>query len=173
MIIKAIGMTCITLGLICTIFLGINGCYANYKWNRDIESWWELADKSSTIEAKSEYIQKFVEALDSQKLTGYNAIIFKTPNNNIEKNIEAVKTLNKRLQDIKGMKPDSFEYNQAIQQITAQEQGEATKLIKILFGGWLLHSGYWYLWDWILAIIIFFLLLLFTIGGILLSGVFD
>ena len=144
------GMFCIVFGL----FLIISGVFATYKWNRDVESWWKLADKSSTLEAKNKYMQKFIEALEKQNLSRHDAIFLKTSDNDLQENLEAVKTLGKRLEQIKEMSPNSFEYNQAIQQITAQEQGEASKLINTLFWGWLLHNGYWYIWDWILIIFI-------------------
>jgi hypothetical protein len=53
------------------------------------------------------------------------------------------------LNEVQGMDVTSFAYQTSIQQITQQEQGEADHLMETLAGGWKLHGGYWYVWDWI------------------------
>lgn len=136
------------------IFLIIQELRATYRWERDIGSYWTLADKQSTIAAKAVYIEKFVVAIEKEKITGYNAVIFKTPDNDVSKNVEALKTLRDRLNEIKNLNPESFAYQTAIQQITAQEQGEAQGMISQIQGCWLLHNGYWYVWNWIGGILI-------------------
>lgn len=157
----------VAVGLI--VVLGIGGCNSWYKYSKNIGSYWELADKSSTIEAKSENIDAFVKAIKSEKFAENNAIIFRTPDNSFANNLKALETLQKRLQDIKKIKPDSFEYNQAIQQITAQEQGEATKMLDVIHQCWILEN-YWYLWDWLLFISIIVIVLLIVIGGVLINA---
>ena len=125
---------------------------SGYEWQLLAGSQWHLADRSSTLEAKSQYINSFMLALESMKekgmLSEYNALFLKTPQNNTENNIKALKTLQNRLGEVGTMDTKSFEYNQAIQQITAQEQGEAQALINDLFGSFqLMH--YRYVWGWI------------------------
>ena len=126
--------------------------FANYNWEK-IESNWTLADRSSTIEQKSKYMNLFLGELDELysvgKIAQYNALIFKTPKNNSKNNIDAVRSLSSRLDEIKTLSPSSFEYNQAIQQITAQEQGEAEAMIRTIRGAYVLGS-YWYVWSWYL-----------------------
>ena len=63
-------------------------------------------------------------------------------------NFEALKSLQKRLQEIKKLDPNSFEYNTAIQQITAQEQGEAASMLCVFHGCWI-KEHYPLLWCWI------------------------
>lgn len=120
-----------------------------YDYQNKYASYWELADKSSTIEEKSRYIDKFVERLESSGLNGsYNAIIYPTPTNSFDYNLNALKSLQARLQEIKTMDVRSFEYQTAIQQITGQEQGEAREMLSELQGSWN-KVHYFYYWDWI------------------------
>lgn len=143
-------VTLIFLALL--IFLEVR---ANFTWKRDYHQLWSLADKSSTIPAKQQYINKFVETLKAGKERGRfadnDAIFLKTPDNAFDSNLKAVETLAQRLTEIQGMNPNSFEYNTAIQQITAQEQGEAHKLIDVLKGCYVLEN-YPLVWGWIGAI---------------------
>ena len=61
--------------------LFIGACIeSNYRWNKNYMSYCNIADRSSTIEAKSDYIDKFVSRLESLPYTGkYDAIFLKTP----------------------------------------------------------------------------------------------
>jgi hypothetical protein len=108
---------------------------ANYKFKTDYLSDWVLADKSSTLVAKSEYIDKFVENLQIGEQSGdfstHSAFFLKNDANAFSENLKALKTLQSRLYEVRSMDPSSFEYNNAIQQITAQEQGEASEMINV------------------------------------------
>lgn len=133
---------------------------SDYQYETKIQSYWELADKASTIEKKSEYIDKFVKALEDSKLNGkYNAIFLTTPDNSFDANLEMLKTLQTRLHEIQLMDIKSFEYQTAIQQITQQEQGEALNMLAIFHSIWL-KDNYILLWDWIFIIEILIILVL-------------
>lgn len=158
------------LGIIFLIVAVSSGSYQIYFWvisdynyEKDILYNWNLADKSSTLEAKAEYINKFIEALQRTPMSEYNAIFLKTPDNNVQNNINAVITLRDRLNEIKGMNPESFEYQTAIQQITAQEQGEADKMLSMINGGYLLKN-YPIIWGWYGVVFMFLWFSLFLIG---------
>ena len=140
------GILLVLLGVVSLVGLIWLIVYANYQWDNSVLSNWSLADKSSTIQAKSDYINKFVLALKSNDLADNDALIYKTADNNCANNIQAVATLQGRLEEIKGMNPASFEYQQAIQQITAQEQGQASEMLSNLHGCWLKTHWYW-LWN--------------------------
>jgi len=151
--------------LVCLLFLSVYGSIkSKYEWQLMAGSQWNLADRSSTLDAKYKYINSFVLSLESMKekhmLSEYNALFLKTPQNKTENNIKAIKTLQERLYEIIAMDTKSFEYNQAIQQITSQEQGEATELINDLFGSFQIHN-YWYAWDWIFVVFWFTTIILF------------
>lgn len=138
---------------------------ANYEWSNSVLSNWTLADKSSTLEAKSGYIDKFVQALQSNNLADNNALIYKTADNNCQNNIQAVSTLKDRLNQIKGMDETSFQYQQAIQQITAQEQGQADDMISALHGCWL-KTHHYFLWNVFTAVGMFAGLILMLFVGV-------
>lgn len=139
------------------IFLGIGiiglqiiaGIWANYEYKKKVESFWNLADKSSTISEKSLYIDEFVNALENENLQGtHDAIIFKNNDNSFDYNFKALKSLQSRLQEIETMDIKSFEYQTAIQQITQQEQGEAYKMLCDISGAWHLKN-FPIIWDWL------------------------
>ncbi len=121
----------------------------SYEYSTGFESYWELAYKSSSILEKSKYVNIFVEKLDSSGLNGqYDAIFYETPNNSFDRNLDALKSLRDRLEEIKTMDVSSFEYQTAIQQITAQEQGNAQGMLYVLSGTWA-KENYFLLWGWI------------------------
>lgn len=162
---KIIGTLLIVVSIALTILLAWKAIYANYQWTNEVYSNWTLSDKSSTLEAKSSYMDKFVSALQSANLADNNALIYKTADNNCANNVDAVSTLRDRLQQIKGMDENSFQYQQAIAQITQQEQGEATTMLDTLQGCWM-KTHYYYLWNvfYILGMIAA-LILLFIVGA--------
>ena len=160
-----------TLAIIGMFMLGsliITDTVAHYKYEKNYSQLWELADKSSTIQAKQQYISQFVSALKIGKTNDMfadnDAIFLKTPNNSFESNLKAVETLSSRLMEIQNMDPKTFEYNTAIQQITAQEQGEAHKLIEIFYSCYKL-SNYFIVWGWIGGFFIT-VSVLFTVVGL-------
>lgn len=131
---------------------GITGIFGWYTYNKEIGSYWSLADKSSSIDKKSEYIDKFVGALELSGLSGkYNAVFLTTPDNSFDYNLDALKTLQARLHEISNMDVTSFEYQTAIQQITAQEQGEAEAMLSVFYGVWW-KKNHPLLWNWICGV---------------------
>lgn len=156
----------VVLGLLLAVFMivQIRGCVVNnYELDIGYMSYWSLADKSSTLEAKREYLSKFAQALDSGYKAGdfaaYNATSLKTPDNSFARNLTAVKTLVHRLDDISKMDVTSFQYNTAIEQITKQEQGEASAMMTVFEGCYTLENRP-YLWGWIGGLVFVFELLL-------------
>jgi hypothetical protein len=138
----------------------------SYEYENNISAEWELADKSSTIPAKAEHIDKFVTSLESANLHGeYDAEFYKTNNNSFDTNFSALKTLQSRLHEIAGMNPSSFEYQTAIQQITAQEQGEAHAMLSVIEGSWY-HKYHFFLWSWMCGVtVVLGIVILLVIGG--------
>lgn len=140
----------LTIGLALWAVVGLGvAVYADFEYTRDVQSYWELADKASTLKQKAEYVTQFAQAVDSAGLAGtHNALFLKTPDNSFDANRRALASLQGRLEEIMGMDTKSFEYQQAILQITQQEQGEAQRMLKVLEGCWFKeHYRLW--WDWI------------------------
>ena len=155
------------IGLIVMIFFAVIG---NYQYERDYESYWNLAVKASTIQQKAEYVNKFVDGFKGKGYEGdYNAIFLKTPDNSFDKNLEALESLKTRLDQIQKMNVSSFEYQTAIQQITAQEQGEAQEMLKVFSGIWW-KKNYFPLWQWVAGFEVAFCLFLIVAGLIIREG---
>jgi hypothetical protein len=133
------------LSLLVQLIIGIK---ASYSWNNEYLSYWELADRSSSLPAKTEHISTFITKLENSNSASHNAIFLTTPANSFQGNLDALKTLLVRLKEIQGMDPTSFQYNTAIQQITAQEQGEAQEIIKTLRGCYM-KGNYFIVWNWV------------------------
>jgi len=111
---------------------------AEYTFTNQYSNYWNLADKSSTLKAKKDYIDKYVQALETgykeKRFANHDAVWLKTPDNEFASNLAALKTLADRLGEIQNMDPSSFQYNTAIEQITKQEQGEARAMSEVLYG---------------------------------------
>jgi hypothetical protein len=160
-----IGVGCAAFALFMIILNIICGVMATYAFENQYKSYWELSDRSSTLQAKEQYISQFVEAIQSNrdKFADYNAIFLKTPQNSLDKNLQAVITLRDRLKDIEQMNETSFEYQTAIQQITAQEQGEAQNMLGDIQGCYFLES-YPLIWGWLLLINVFIIVICASIS---------
>ena len=160
---KIIGISLIIISVILLcIYIGIF-LYASWQYENTISNSWGLAEKASTIDLKSDYIDKFVKALEESKLQGTNAyLIFKTPYSSFDQNMITLKSLQSRLQEIKTLDINSFAYQTAIQQITAQEQGEANRMLEIFSECWL-RIHYVYLWS-LYGVLVFIGILI--IGGV-------
>lgn len=137
------------VGLITFLVWGISAeIVADYEYENTIGSYWNLSEKASSLELKSDYLDKFVVAVENAQLSGNDALWLKTPDNSVELNIIALHSLQSRMHEIKGMDVKSLAYQQAISQITAQEQGEATKMLDVIAGKWYLDKHI-LLWGWI------------------------
>jgi hypothetical protein len=164
---KITGMSMVFIPIILLFFTTKSCISYHYEYSKEISSNWDLADKSSTIAEKSRYIDKFVMALEQSGLKGkYNAIIFPTPNNSFDANLKALKSLQSRLQEIQTMDVTSFQYQTAIQQITAQEQGEAQDMLSVFSGIWLKEKNI-LLWDWIMGLVVTLSLICLCVGAMI------
>lgn len=165
---KKIGIFLIVVGSILLISLFTFAVIGSYQLKKEITSYWYLANKYSTAAKKLEYIDLFVQKLENSNLKGkYDAIILKTPDNSFDLNLEALKSLQIRLHEIKNMNVSSFEYQTAMHQITEQER-EATSMISELKGVWL-KENYPLLWGWIAFIQVLSYLGFVIIGLIILN----
>jgi hypothetical protein len=147
----------ILIASVLTIVFQVTSCTRGVAaYQEDYEYHWNLADKSSTIDAKKRHVENFYNALEMGYARGefasYNAIIFQNPNNKFTENLKALKTLKDRLDEVDQMDPKTFEYNTAIQQITQQEQGEASEMLSNFSQSYML-SEHPISWDWISGVI--------------------
>jgi hypothetical protein len=73
------------------------------------------------------------------------------------------------LDEIQKMNVASFEYQTAIQQITAQEQGEAQAMLEVFSGIWW-KNNYIFLWEWIAGLEVVFCIFLIAFGLVRMGG---
>lgn len=167
---KTFAVFLILFGSLFAISRGILRIYVSYEYTNEIGCNWDLSERASTIAQKSEYMTKFMKALEAAKLDGVNSnLIMETPESDFTQNMKALKSLQQRLIDISGMDENSFAYQTALQQITAQEQGEAHDMLDNLKECWKRQSHYT-IWNELIGI--GFLILQFiciVIGCVILS----
>jgi hypothetical protein len=170
---KIIGIILIIAFVIIASVRFINHIRIRYEYINKISSYWDLSEKASTIKLKSEYINKFVTALEKSGLQGMNdALFFPTPSTDFDQNFITLKSLQKRLIDIDTMNIQSFAYQTAIQQITQQEQGEGKCMTDVFKGCWLKEHYYTY-WSEFFIIISVIIELIILIVGLVLIGTFE
>lgn len=171
--IKALGYLLIVASVIILTLQIRSLILSRYTYEKQFSSMWALADKSSTIPAKQQYITQFLTALKVGETNGvfadYNATWLKTPNNSFAANVKAIQTLSDRLTQIQDMDPASFQYNTAIQQITAQEQGEAHRMLAV-FEGCYDRACYPIIWGWI-GVILFTLSVVALFVGLMILAI--
>lgn len=79
---KAFGIFLVVIGTIGLLAIMIAGVVCHYQWNSSIGSYWDLSEKASSIALKSDYLDKYVAALENAGLHGsHDAVWFRTPNN--------------------------------------------------------------------------------------------
>jgi hypothetical protein len=137
----------VVVGLVFGIIGGISEFRADYAYDNSIGSFWDLSEKASTLQQKSEYLDQYVQAIETARFAPNDAVIFPTPNNSYQQNMVALKSLQGRMHQIAGVDERSFAYQTAIQQITAQEQGEGDALTDTLKSCWFLEN-HSVLWGW-------------------------
>lgn len=173
---KTLGYFLIFAGVIMGTLQIRSSILSNYTYEKQYGNLWELADKSSTIPAKQQYITQFLNTLRAGQTNGdfadYNATWLKTPNNSFASNVKALQTLSERLTQIQDMNPESFQYNTAIQQITAQEQGEAHRMLAV-FEGCYDRECYPIIWGWIGVVFTLSLVAAIIVGLILLAVAYE
>lgn len=133
------------ISLVYTIGLITVRVFADYQFENEIEAYWSLSVKASTIERKSQYLDQYVSALEHARLADHDAMFLKHPDNEVAQNMVALKSLQGRMHEIFTMDPSSFAYQQAMQQISGQEQDAPNKVFE---GAWFLEN-HPLLWDWV------------------------
>lgn len=131
-------------------FIGCSGSaiLADYDYSKNVQSYWALSDKASTLQQKSAYLDQFCAAVEQAGLAENDALFLTTPDNSTAQNLVALHSLQDRMHEIIEMDPTSFAYQTAIQQITAQEQGEAKAMLSEFEGAWY-KAHHFFLWQWV------------------------
>jgi hypothetical protein len=160
---RIVGWVLVVLSIVLFTVYGFGALSVHNRVMNSSLSYWNLADKSSTLEAKCDNIDKFVAAINKETFTTNNAWLYPNINNSIEYNKAALLTLQKRLHEIKRLDPNSLAYATSIQQITAQEQGEAQYMIGEIYGC-LYKATYSMYWGWLSVLILTLYSIIFIVG---------
>lgn len=164
---RSTGIGFLILSVMGIIFQVTKYIQASYYFEKNYSYTWKLAERGSTIEIKRQKLQEFAKLLhESQEFSEYDAVFLKTGANSFVNNLAALDTLVDRLSQIQKMSPISFEYNTAIQQITAQEQGEAQEMLQVFYHCYLLGQ-YPTVWCWIEATVWMIIFLVTAVGVVL------
>lgn len=108
----------ILLELFCVPFV----MYTGYKWNQQVENYFILSDKASTIDKKLEYLKIYKQTLMDKGLnTGESAFFFHTPLTDLSRQMGILDTLISRLESASKLSENSLEYQQALKQISTDE----------------------------------------------------
>lgn len=108
--------------ILALITLGIVSGLAHYFYSKNVQSYYSLSVKSSTADKKLDYLIQYENKLLNYGLTsGSAAIIFKTPDNDAYHQYQVLLTIKERLEVISQMDMDSFEYQQALYELSRTE----------------------------------------------------
>ena len=112
---------CLVFWLVCTLTLGVTAYLVGYSFDRDAGAYLMLTDDASVAPAKLAYLEQYREAVHTI-VTGDNArLVWSTPQTSVANQFFVLDTLVERVTQVAQMDPASFEYQQAMLQITGQE----------------------------------------------------
>jgi len=131
-----------------SLIFGVVGARTAYGFWRDVDSYRRLAVAASTADAKLAYLATYRELLGRElKPEHYGALVLKTPANRVDQNLDVLDTLLIRLREAQKMDPESFQYQQAMFQLTEHEFENSG----VFSRAWMLEHGgalqyLWILW---------------------------
>lgn len=134
--------------------LFVRGCIVGgYSYSVKVEQYLSLADDASTAKAKLAYLHGYKKSIRTHIVRNDARYIFKKIRLTRDEQLKIIDTLLQRLTTTSEMDPKSFEYQQAMAQLSGQEFNHTLEDIDyILWNCWLRQhpssyfiSGYW-LW---------------------------
>ena len=156
---KALGICMVIMGIVLFIVSIVFVICFEYSYDKNFGQYLKLADDASTAKVKLDYFRQYKEAvMEIQRENA--AYVFKQRQYTKSEQLKILDSLLKRLEDTSEMNEKSFEYQQAMYQISGQELNHTLNRINEIFKSCYLRSGamaYWCIWNWIPMIIIFIL----------------
>lgn len=108
------------------------GIYTAYHYNVDCGQYLSLADDASTANAKLVYLKEYKDAVSQIKEENAN-YIFQQKRYTKSEQLKVLDTLINRLEITSQMDVKSFEYQQAMYQISGQEMNHTLEVINSVF----------------------------------------
>jgi len=121
-----------------TTYYGFVAGLRNYHYSVDMGQYLKLADDSSLPKDKADYLIKYKDSVLQNVTREQGRYIFKQDRFTKTIQLKNLDSLIKRLQDIAILTPDSFAYQQGMEQISGQEFDHTIQEIDTVF------SGCWY-----------------------------
>ena len=150
---KKLGITIIVLCVVLWIFLLIHGMiYYGYWYDVKVGQYVKLSDDASTADVKLQYLVKYAEQVKSLIKRNDARYVFKRERLTRDAQVRIIETLVERLKQASEMNPKSFEYQQAMAQISGQEYDHTLQEIDgIMRSCWLRQAsivvfGLWISW---------------------------
>jgi hypothetical protein len=143
---KTSGILLMVAGVIFGTWMVIDLVRDNYVYDNTIGSYWNLSVKASSLDVKSQYLDQFVSAVQAANLSGNDAIFFPTPDNSYQQNFDAILSLQTRMHAFVGQDSTTMAYQQAISQITAQEEDDNSSTIQVISDLWWKQNHYFF-WN--------------------------
>ena len=120
------------------LLLGYAYIYNWYIYDVRIGQYLSLSDDASTAEKKLEYIDKYIASINKYIHRNDARFVFKRERLTCDVQLIVLETLKQRLEETTRMNPESFEYQQAMAQISGQEYGHTLDSINsIIHSCWL------------------------------------
>ena len=115
----------------------------------------KLADDASSPAKKSEYMGKFITKMEKSDVPKYNAFIFTNERDSVPEQIQVLKSLKTRCDDLINVDPNNFAYATGMGQITGQEFKHVMENIEIVFKGamWV-QAGWFLVYGWAIELLI-------------------
>lgn len=162
---RQLGIFIFLFGLILSVGRSVHyGVYINNEYEEFISEW-IIADRVSTLNAKQEHVSNFIIELENSNLRNTEANWLANNNTTqFETNLNALKSLNKRLLEIKDMPVNSTEYQFAINQITQQEINIKNDAVNNIKQCWMRKNHYTYSNNLINGILVGIMIISLFIG---------
>jgi len=149
-----IGALLVLFSLVVLVW-GLIAC--SYSYDVAVGQYVKLADDASTAQLKTDYLSQYTRAIDARILRNDARFIFKCERLTRDTQLKVIGSLMERLRDTTAMDPKSFEYQQAMLQLTGQEFDHTLQEVDIIMQScWLRQSpgmvfGLWFSWLFFLV----------------------
>ena len=145
-------LTAATTLLICSLAATI---IFDYQYDINYSQYLKLADDASTPDAKFSYLKQYRDAVSA--ISRNDAFyVFKQKQYTRDEQLKILDTLLFRLDSASRMSASSFEYQQAMYQISGQEMNHTLERIDNVFMSCYMRSGaffaYWCMFNWFIVV---------------------
>lgn len=130
------------------IGFAVDSAVATYRIEQELKEL-DLADDASTPQQKSVFLGAFIDHMESRHLPEHAAFIFENERNRVSNQIDVLKSLKKRCDDLSKVDPASLGYAQGMTQLSGQEFDHATGSVSSIFDDAMtVQQGWFTFYGW-------------------------